>query len=223
MVARGVKTIMNRYSAMTLAGCLSLWLGASNALAQDIPPGCAAAGNPNTTVEGALLGGAAGALIGNVTSGRHDKAKGTVLGGVGGAVAGALIGNNVGQGNPCPQGYVYRAPQPAQPVARYVEPPPPPTANRGEVWYGAPSHIRERIRFLRNRVEMMDSDGWLSPRESGGLRRQLRDIERQEARIRSRNDGDLPPDARIHLNDELNAVAGRLRWNDYRTEHADRY
>jgi hypothetical protein len=33
----------------------------------------------------------------------------------------------------------------------------------------------------------------------------------------------LPPDARVHLNDELNAVAGRLRWNDYRTEHADRY
>ena len=45
------------------------------------------------TKRDAAIGGAAGAVIGAVTS--HDKLKGAVVGGVAGAVLGGIIGNNV--------------------------------------------------------------------------------------------------------------------------------
>ena len=41
----------------------------------------------------AAIGGAAGAVIGAVTS--HDKVKGAVIGGVAGAILGGVVGNNV--------------------------------------------------------------------------------------------------------------------------------
>lgn len=41
----------------------------------------------------AAIGGAAGAVIGAVTS--HDKVKGAVVGGVAGAILGGVLGNNV--------------------------------------------------------------------------------------------------------------------------------
>lgn len=45
------------------------------------------------TKRDAAIGGAAGAVIGAVTS--HDKLKGAVIGGVAGAVLGGVLGNNV--------------------------------------------------------------------------------------------------------------------------------
>jgi len=45
------------------------------------------------TKRDAAIGGAAGAVIGAVTS--HDKLKGAVVGGVAGAVLGGILGNNV--------------------------------------------------------------------------------------------------------------------------------
>jgi uncharacterized protein YcfJ len=45
------------------------------------------------TKRDAAIGGAAGAVIGAVTS--HDKLKGAVVGGVAGAILGGVLGNNV--------------------------------------------------------------------------------------------------------------------------------
>jgi hypothetical protein len=202
----------NGWRAAALGATLSLALGVSCAVAQDIPPGCVSTGNPNGAAAGALLGGLAGALLGNAASGRR-KAGGTILGGVAGAAAGAAIGGSAGGGIRCPDGYAYRA----------VPPPddggPIPVA-REDFWYDAPTSLRERIIFLRHRIERLDRDGWLSPRETQGLSRKVSDIAHQEANIRDRNDGDLPPDARAQISDELADVAHHLRWKEYRSEHA---
>jgi hypothetical protein len=206
------------WGATALAACFSALLAGTSALAQDMPPGCVASGNPNGAAAGALVGGVAGALLGNAVSGKH-KAPGTILGGVTGALAGAAIGNSAGQGNPCPQGYVYRA-APPQSAALDSDEPLPPVAREGDVWYGAPPRIHERIIFLRRRVQMLDRDGWLSPRDSEGLFHRLGEIDRREEVIRNRNDGVLPPEVRDHLNDDLNEVARHLRWKEYQTEHA---
>jgi hypothetical protein len=208
------------WGATALAACFSAWLGGTSALAQDMPPGCVASGNPNGAAAGALVGGVAGALFGNAVSGKHNKAPGTILGGVTGALAGAAIGNSAGQGSPCPQGYVYRAAPRPQPVELESDQPLPPGASEGDVWYGAPPRIHERIIFLRRRVQMLDHDGWLSPRESEGLFHRLGEIDHREEAIRNRNDGVLPPEVRDHLNDDLNEVARHLRWKEYQTEHA---
>ena len=181
----------------------------SAAQAQGVPPGCTAQGNPGGAVTGALLGGVAGALLGNAVSGHH-KAGGTIVGGVTGAAAGAMIGGS----QPCPQGYVYQGPPPgAQPLAE-------PVVARDDFWYGAPPSIRERIGFLRHRIDRLDSEGWLAPRESEGLRHRLGDVARRDEDLHARFGPELPPDARAHLNDELNEVARRLRWKEYQTQHA---
>jgi Glycine zipper 2TM domain len=206
------------FGAIALAGCLSLAIGSCGALAQGVPPGCVATGDPNAAAAGAVIGGLTGALVGNAVSGSHQKAQGTVLGGLGGALAGAVIGNNAGQGVSCPPGYIYRDGPPPQPAAVYDEPPPP-TAQEGEFWYGAPPHIHDRIVFLRRRVEAMDRDGWLSPRDRDHLFHRLSDIEHREQDIRRHNDGHLPPEARERLANALNEVSGQLRWEEYSSEH----
>jgi len=195
-----------------MAGALALvaTLSAGAARAQDVPPGCSPSGNGNGAVAGALLGGVAGALLGNAVSGRH-KEGGTIVGGVTGAAAGAMIGGS----QPCPDGYVYRA----APVRS--EDPPPRRYRDDGFWDGAPASIRDRISFLRHRVEKLDGDGWLSPRETEGLNHRLSEIAHHEEAIRDDNDGHLPSGARDRLNDDLNGVARKLRWKEYRTQHAE--
>jgi hypothetical protein len=198
------------WRAIALGGFLSAGLGVGGALAQ-VPPGCVAS-NPDGAAAGALIGGVAGALLGNAASGRH-KAGGTIFGGMAGAAAGAAIGGSTG-GVRCPDGYAYRAAPPE-------DEPVPVVAHDSDFWYGAPASPRERIGFLRRRIDRLDRDGWLSPRETEGLNRHLADIQRQEAAIRDNHDGLLPPDARAQIGDELNDVARHLRWKEYRTQHAE--
>ena len=45
---------------------------AAQADAQGLPPGCQPS-NPNAPIEGALIGGAAGALLGSAIAGHHHK------------------------------------------------------------------------------------------------------------------------------------------------------
>jgi hypothetical protein len=194
-----------------LAAALALGLGATGAEAQGVPPGCYRVGNPDGAAAGALLGGVAGALLGNAASGRH-KAGGTILGGVLGASAGAAIGGSTG-GVRCPDGYAYRA----EPVVDE----PGPVGPEDAFWDGAPPSLRERIAFLRHRIERLDREGWLSPRESEGLFHRVSMIQHQEENIRNRHDGLLPPDARAQLSDELSDVSRHLRWKEYRTQHAE--
>ena len=194
-----------------IAAGLALGLGFTGARAQDVPDGCVQQGQNAAT--GALLGGVAGALLGNAVSGRH-KAGGTIVGGVTGAAAGAMIGGS----QPCPDGYAYRAAP-----ARVMEDdaPPPRVRDGGEFWDGAPSSIRERIGFLRRRIEKLDADGWLSPRETEGLTGRVSEIADREESIRDRHDGHLPPEARSRLTADLNDVARKLRWKEYRRKHAE--
>ena len=201
---------MRKLTTGAIATALALGLGVGGAFAQDVPPGCTAQGNPGGAAGGALIGGIAGALLGNAVSGRH-KAGGTIVGGVTGAAAGAMIGGS----QPCPEGYVYRA----APVRDEV--PPPPRYRDDGFWDGAPPNIHERIAFLRARVQKLDDDGWLSPRESEGLLHRLSEISHREEGIRDDNGGHLPPGARDRLNDDLNGVARKLRWKEYRTQHAE--
>ena len=52
---------------------------AAQADAQGLPPGCQPS-NPNAPIEGALIGGAAGALLGSAIAGHHHKGDGAVVG-----------------------------------------------------------------------------------------------------------------------------------------------
>jgi hypothetical protein len=198
---------VGKLGVAALTGCL--WLGASGALARDVPTDCARSGDPNAAVAGALIGGATGALIGNAASGRK-KTQGTVLGGLGGAIAGAVIGGNLGQARPCPQGYVYRAAPPPEDAAAY-DGPPPRYDDPGDVRRGPPLHIHDRIMLLRRRVASLDRDGGLSSREHDHLVRQLDEIEDREEDVLRRNDGRLPPEVREHFEADLDDVARHLR------------
>ena len=111
---------MKNFSLVGISGlCLALTL-----------TGCVGTG-PNTqqgAVTGGALGALAGAVIGNNSRG-GDAVGGALLGGVIGAVAGGTIGNSVDQQN----GTVYGAPH-ARRVVRVrdtapARPPPPPHAD----------------------------------------------------------------------------------------------
>lgn len=86
------------------------------------------------TGAGAVLGGAAGALLGSGLAGRHDRGAGALLGAGVGALGGAAVANN-SAGNAtspgCPPGYVtregapplaYGAGYPAAPAYAYAAP-----------------------------------------------------------------------------------------------------
>jgi hypothetical protein len=68
------------------------------------------------TGAGAVIGGAAGALLGSGLAGRHDRGTGALLGAGVGALGGAAVANNTSSGatSPgCPPGYVTRSGAPA--------------------------------------------------------------------------------------------------------------
>jgi hypothetical protein len=157
-------------------------------------------------------------LLGSAVAGRHDRGAGAVLGGLGGAVAGGAIGNSRSQGVACPQGYVYRAPPPV-----YYVPPPPPPVVYGDVWYGAPVGLHERIDFLHSEIARVDQDGWLSPRELGGLYNRLDEIEQEADQLRYQTGGYLLAPDRARLFGELNDVAHRIHWDEYVNSHPHGY
>jgi hypothetical protein len=174
--------------------------------------------NPNSTAQGALLGGVAGALLGSSVAGRNNRGQGAVLGGVSGAVVGGVIGNSREQGVACPEGYSYRAPPPV-----YDDEPRVPGAAYGDVWYGGPPHLAERIAFLRGEIARVDQDGWLSPRERGRLYHRLDDIQAEQERIRYQTGGYLPPPDRARLFDQLNDLGRHIHWDDYISAHPRGY
>ncbi len=208
---------LSSWSARLLAGGMISAALMCAAVAQGIPPGCIMTTDPNSTAQGAALGGVAGALLGSAVSGRHNRGEGAVLGGLGGAVVGGVIGNGQGKGVACPEGYYYRPPTPG-----YYEEPPPAPAAYGDVWYGAPPRLHERIAFLRNEVARVDQDGWLSPRERGSLYHRLDLIQNEEQHLRYQTGGYLPPPDRARLFDELNDISRRIHWNDF-TSHTQGY
>lgn len=193
---------------------------AAQADAQGLPPGCQPS-NPNAPIEGALIGGAAGALLGSAIAGHHHKGDGAVVGGVGGAVVGAMVGSNSNQPS-CPEGYAYVAPPQGPPGP----PPPPayayPSAPPGDFWYGAPYDLRARFSFVRNQIARVDQDGWLSPRERGRLYHHLDEMAQQEDRMRYESGGYLGPDQVRRLTDELNDISRHVHWDEFIAEHPPR-
>lgn len=72
-----------------------------------VPPGTApAASNPN--ILGAVVGGAAGALLGRQIGGGSGRDAATVLGGIGGAVAGSQVGRTQAPAAPSAAAPSYR-------------------------------------------------------------------------------------------------------------------
>lgn len=212
---------ISRWPTRIAVGALLATLLAGAASAQPVPYGCVKVKDPNATAEGAIIGGIAGALLGSAVAGHHHKGEGAVVGGVGGAVVGGMIGSDAGQHVACPEGYVYQAPPPPPPPV-YEEPAFAP-APYGDVWYGAPPRIHERIAFLRSHVARVDQDGWLSPRERSRLYHRLDDIQHEEDGDRYHNGGYLTPPERDRLFNELNDVARRIHWDEYMSEHPRPY
>lgn len=65
------------------------------------------------TARDAVIGGAAGAVLGGLLSGRHHRAQGVIVGGAVGAGTGALIGSSHQAPGGCPPGYVLRGGAPS--------------------------------------------------------------------------------------------------------------
>ena len=87
-----------RATALIVAGLTTLVmaLGAAapaQAQAYGVDPHCAQQ-RQNRMVAGALIGGVAGAVLGNNVAARNAQTEGTVLGGAVGAAAGAAIGSD---------------------------------------------------------------------------------------------------------------------------------
>lgn len=99
--------------------------------------GCVGTG-PNTqqgAVTGGALGALAGAIIGNNSRG-HDSVGGAILGGLAGAVAGGTLGNSVDN----QQGTLYGPPQVARAsVVAQQAPPAPPSSQPADVVTAPPS------------------------------------------------------------------------------------
>ena len=87
-------TMKTRYIYLFLA-ILAIALSAQQSQAQVFLPGGRTGFSTTTvdTVTGAVIGGVAGAVIGN-NSGSHNTGKGAVIGAVGGGLIGAVIGQH---------------------------------------------------------------------------------------------------------------------------------
>lgn len=102
--------------------------------------GCVGTG-PNTqngAVAGGAIGALAGAIIGNNSGGRNGLA-GALIGGTVGAIAGGTIGNSVDHEN----GTLYTSPQSATTtmVIQQAPPPPPPPAEATVIEAGPPGAV----------------------------------------------------------------------------------
>ncbi|HLK26700.1 MAG TPA: glycine zipper 2TM domain-containing protein [Caulobacteraceae bacterium] len=165
------------------------------ALAQPYDPGCVES-NHARHVAGTVVGGVLGAVIGSNVAGHGARTGGAIVGGATGALAGNAI-SHAGD-HPCPAGYVYEGPPP-QPAAYGF-------------WAGAPASIRERIDFLQRRLDYSSERGWISPYDYRRLEAQLNDIRRQEDQLRDRDGGHLYSADREYLQNRLDDLTQRFRW-----------
>lgn len=211
------KAMLFGLTAMVASATLA---AAGNAGAQPYDPACQRQNNANTT-EGAVIGGIAGALLGDVVAGRHEKTEGAILGGVGGAVVGGAVASS--NNHPCPPGYIYRAPPPPPgygppPPPAYGPPPPP----RPDFWYGAPPGVHERIDFIQMRINRGVQNGFLFPDDVRKLNEALNHVRQEEEGLRFWDGCQLSPPDRDRLISQLNDLSHRLHWEEHR-DGWDRY
>ncbi|MFZ4120660.1 MAG: glycine zipper 2TM domain-containing protein [Caulobacterales bacterium] len=158
-----------RATALIVAGLTTLVmaLGAAapaQAQAYGVDPHCAQQ-RQNRMVAGALIGGVAGAVLGNNVAARNAQTEGTVLGGAVGAAAGAAIGRQSARcDNNAYSQYQQRAPDPYyNPSGLYGAPPQNGyygTSNAGGYGYGSPQQEcrwgEQRIRDRNGRWQSQD-------------------------------------------------------------------
>jgi hypothetical protein len=147
---------------------------------------------------GTVIGAGIGALFGGAIAGRKSTTEGVVIGGIAGAIAGNQVTKNVGE--PCPQGY-YETQTSA------------PVAYGGSTWFwsGAPSDMRQRIDYMRERIGDSARDGSLSRDEADRAYADLRDVRQMEETLRERDRG-LTYDDSQYLQARLDTVGEQVRW-----------
>lgn len=183
-------------SKLLIAGVLAAIAIPGAVLAQPYDPGCVQS-NQDNRAAGTVVGGVAGALLGSAIAGRGSRGAGAVVGGVTGAVAGnAIAGSN---NQPCPAGYYYQGP--------------PPPADAGGFWYGAPQGIHQRIDFMQSRIDMSAQRGYISPHQADRLNGELNSIRSQDSDLRDRDGGHLSPPDHDYLQGRLDDLSQRLHWN----------
>ena len=214
-----------------LAGVMAAMLPAA-ALAQPADPNCVAS-NTNSRVAGTVLGAGAGALLGSVLAGRHNRGEGAVLGAVGGGIGGNVIAGSRNQ--PCPPGYYYGPngpPPPGGPGPGYNNGYPPPNggyggqpngyyganyapphdAGYGQFWNGAPTDIGQRIDFMRTRIDDGQSNGQLQPYQVQRAHTELHSIRTWMKTRYSQNGGYLTPDDRGYIQARLDHLGASIHW-----------
>jgi hypothetical protein len=70
-----------------------------------------------------------------------------------------------------------------------VSAPPPRYAGNNDYWNGAPPDARDRLQWMRTRIDRAESDRRISHREAANLRADLRNIEVRESRMPHRGGG----------------------------------
>ncbi|CAN5271798.1 hypothetical protein BH09PSE2_BH09PSE2_03120 [soil metagenome] len=195
--------------------------------------------NPRTNATaGALVGAAGGALVGSQLASRGSRDKGAILGALGGALLGGSIGNSQTR---CPDGY-YREEGgryydnsgaeyhesnygPPPPQSNYGPPPPPaqyggpaprpgyyaPGATYG-FWQGAPERLEDRIGFTEAQVRRAANNGWLDRREARRAYGDIANVRNYVSNARNQNGGRLRPEDRRYVEDQLNYISQRVRW-----------
>ncbi len=80
-------------------------------------------------------------------------------------------------------------------------------------WRGAGQGIRARTDFLQQRIDRSVQNGQIGRRESANAYADLRDIRRQEARLRERDGGRLNEADRAYLQDRLDRAFRNLHFD----------
>jgi hypothetical protein len=171
--------------------------------------------------KGALLGALGGAVLGGVVGNQQTRCPD---GYYAQDAQGRYYDNN---GNPYqPNGY---GPPPPPAGGQYGPPPrpaydnggygPPPPGGPGYAggneayWRGAGRGIRERTDFLQSRIDQSVQNGRISRREADNAYADLRDIRRQEYRLRQRDGGTLNGPDRAYLQDRLDRAFRNLHFD----------
>jgi hypothetical protein len=159
----------------------------------DPADGCAQQRHGNE-VAGAIVGGIAGAAIGNGAS--HDRGAGTALGALAGGALGAGIGgaatNCEDGGPPPPPPPPSYGPPPREAPAYYEGGPP----DDGDGWrggfHGYPQ-FRDEEAHIRAEIEDGRHEGWLGDDQARYFHHQLEWIDSREMREFNEHGWDLPP------------------------------
>jgi surface antigen len=128
-------------------------------------------------------------------------------------------------GPPAPTNY--GPPPPANygppPPANYGPPPPPaygppqpPPPRGGGFWQGAPERISDRIAFTEDRVRMAEQRRWIDRGAARQAYADLANLRRYDSDMRRRNGGHLRPQDRTYIDNQLNYISQRVRWESGR-------